>query len=73
MTTPVQTSDLKPVIEPSINSINLTLVARRGLIGLLSLLAKAIEELDMYEPGRSEDVYSYARKMAESLICQLNV
>ncbi len=52
---------------PAGNPINLTLVARRGLLGLLSLLVKAIEEIDMYEPGRSEDVYNYARKMAESL------
>jgi diguanylate cyclase (GGDEF)-like protein len=58
---------LKALPEPTINAINLTLVARRGLLGLLSLLAKAIEEMDMYEPGRTEDVYNYARKMAESL------
>ncbi len=47
--------------------INMTLVAQRGLLGLLSLLVKAIEEMDMYEPGRTEEVYNYARKVAQSI------
>jgi diguanylate cyclase (GGDEF)-like protein len=47
--------------------IDLTLIAQRGLLGLLSLIIKAIEELDMYEPMRTQRVYNYARQLARSL------
>ncbi len=49
------------------NSADLTLIAQRGLLGLLSLIVKAIEELDMYEPMRTQRVYNYARQLARNL------
>ncbi len=46
---------------------DLTLIAQRGLLGLLSLIIKALEELDMYEPMRTQRVYNYARQLARNL------
>jgi diguanylate cyclase (GGDEF)-like protein len=47
--------------------LDLTLIAQRGLLGLLSLIIKAIEELDTYEPARTQRVYNYTRQLARGL------
>lgn len=54
---------------PLINNgkLDLSLIAQKGLLGLLSLIVKAIEELDMYEPSRTQRVFNYARQLANSL------
>ncbi len=56
----------KPSVGQS-NKLDLSLIAQRGLLGLLSLITKALEELDMHEPLRTQRVYNYARQLARSL------
>jgi len=48
-------------------ALDLSLIAQRGLLGLLSLIIKTIEELDTYEPVRTQRVYNYTRQLARNL------
>ncbi len=64
----IPTSITIPKSDSSANSnFDLTLIAQQGLLGLLSLIIKAIEELDTYEPTRTQRVYNYTRQLARSL------
>ncbi len=58
------TVPIKPALPPT---FDLSVIAEKGILGLLAQVVKAVEERDAYGSERSQRVYKYANQMAQSL------
>lgn len=59
--------DVAGKLKEAAGSVDLNLVAEKGILGLLAQIAKGVDEKDMYGGERSPRAYTYASRIAQAL------